>query len=87
MFHSSAASILDYSSEILGFIKAPSIGKIENRAMRILPGVKKFCPLPALSDDIGWLPCRYRRNISIIHSWNRQIKMNNERFTKKGVSA
>ena len=83
IFHSGVASILDYSSEIWGFIKAPSIDKIQNRAMRFLLGVHKFCPLPALSGDIGWLPCRYRRYISIIRYWNRLIQMNNERLTKK----
>ena len=39
--------------------------------------------LPALSGDIGWLPCRYRRYISIIRYWNRLIQMNNERLIKK----
>ena len=55
IFHSGVASILDYSSEIWGFIKAPSIDRIQHRAMRFLLGVHKFCPLPALFGDIGWL--------------------------------
>ena len=83
IFLSRAASILDYSSEIWGFIKAPSIGKIPNRAMRFLLGVHKLCPLPALSGDIGWVPSRYRLYISIFRYWDRLIKMNNERLTKK----
>ena len=51
--------------------------------MRYYLGVHKFCPLPALIGDIGWLPCYIRRQINILRFWNRLIKLDDNRLTKK----
>ena len=32
---------------------------------------------------MGWLPLRYTRQIELLRYWNKLIKMNNDRLTKK----
>ena len=82
-YNAGVASIIDYSSEIWGFIKAFSCDKVQHRAMRYLLGVHRFCPIPALYGDTGWLRSRNRRMINMIRFWNRLILMDNKRLTKK----
>ena len=83
VYHSSVASILDFASETWGYCKAKSADKVQIRALRFILGVHKFCPLPAMSGDVGWLGCKERRFISMIRYWNRLIRMSNNRLTKK----
>ena len=83
VYHSSVASILDFESETWGYCKAKSADKVQNRALRFILGVHKFCPLPAMSGDVGWLGCKERHFISMIRYWNRLIRMSINRLTKK----
>ena len=82
-YNALVTSILDYSSEIWGHIKAPSIDKIQHRAVRFFLGVHKFCPIAAMSGDIGWLRSKDRRKICMIRFWNRLINMRDSRLTKQ----
>ena len=78
IFYSGVASILDYA-EIWGYAKGKSCEKVQGKAIRYYLGVHKFCPLPALIGDIGWLPCHIRRQINILRFWNRLIKLGDNR--------
>ena len=78
VYHSSVASILDFASETWGYCKAKSADQYKI----FILGVHKFCPLPAMSGDVGWLGCKERRFISMIRYWNRLIRMSNNRLTK-----
>ena len=51
--------------------------------MRYLLGVHRFCPIPALYGDTGWLGSRDRRMIIMIRFWNRFILMDNNKLTKR----
>ena len=67
-YNAGVASIIDYSSEIWGFIKAFSCDKVQHLAMRYMLGVNRFCPIPALYGETGWLRSRDRRMINMIRS-------------------
>ena len=53
---------LDLASETFGYCKAKSADKL-----RFILGVHKFCPLPAMSGDVGWLGCKERCFIFMIN--------------------
>ena len=55
--------ILDYGSEIIGYVNTPSSEKVENRAARIFLGTKRFSPKAAVSGDINWTHCTIRHKV------------------------
>ena len=61
LYNSNVCSILDYASEIWGFVEAKACNQIQNRAIRYILGVHKFCLIPALNGDMGWSYCQDRR--------------------------
>ena len=46
-------------------------------------GVHKFAPNLAINGDMGWVSSGNRRNIEMFRYWNRIIKMDPNRITKK----
>ena len=83
LYNASVIPVIEYASEVWGFSKAPSIDKIQNRALRYYLGVHRFCPIPAMYGDTGWLECKYGRYVNMLKYWNRLIKMSDNRLAKK----
>ena len=83
MFNSGVKPILEYGSGIWGHIEAPTINAIQNRAMRFYLGVHKLSPNLALTGDMGWLSPKLSRYVTRIRLWNRLLKMNENRLTRK----
>ena len=46
-------------------------------------GIHRFAPIPGFIGDMGWLPLRYTRQIELLRYWNKLIKLDNDRLTKK----
>ena len=77
--------VMNYGFEIWGcnkFIKAQSV---HNRATHFYSGVHKFASNHAIQGDIAWINCNTRWSINIVRYWNRLIKMENSRLTKKSI--
>lgn len=83
LYTSCIIPILDYSASVWGFKQFQQIDNVQNRAMRYFLGVHSFSPVLLLTGDTGWLPSTYRRWGSMLRFWNRLIKMDNDRLTKK----
>ena len=83
LYNSGVVPILDYASEIWGNTKAPSIDKLQNRAIRFYLGVHKFCPVPALVGEMGWESSSDRRKLRMLKFWNHMIEMDSSRLPKK----
>ena len=60
-----------------------SINSVHNRAIRMFLGVHRFAPISAITGDMGWVPSKIRRFVNMFRFWNRLIKMNDNRLTKK----
>ena len=74
---------MDYCSGVWGFKPHNKADVVQNRAIRYFLGVHRFTPTLALNGEIGWVPCKTRRWVNILRLWNRLVKMNNSRITKK----
>jgi len=57
--------------------------KIQNRATRYYLGVHKNAPDLAVQGEMGWILPEYKYYISCLRYWNRLIKMNPDRLTRK----
>ncbi len=82
LFESNVESIMSYSISTLG-LKDYSFEKIQSRAIRYFLGVHPKTPIPALYGEVGWIQFKYKRWISMCRSWNRFIKMDDERLNKQ----
>lgn len=76
-------SIIDYGAEVTGFDSHRALDDVYNRASRYFIGLNKFCPLPCLSLEMGWLPNRRRRNLCVLRYYNQIHKMEDSRLPKK----
>ena len=65
-FESYVCPVLDYSSEIWGYVNAPKIDTVQNKAMRVFLGVHKFAANQMLDGDMGWYPSKLRRQFSML---------------------
>ena len=83
LYESGIVPILDYGSAIWGFGEHESINSVHNRAIRMFLGVHRFAPISAITGDMGWVPSKIRRFVNMFRFWNRLIKMNDNRLTKK----
>ena len=77
------SSIIEYGSEVWGYSRYDCCDKIQNRAIRFYLGLHKFTPIVTLNAEMGWDCTRNRRWINMLRYWNRLIKMNEDRLTKK----
>ncbi len=59
------------------------IDNVQNRALRLLLGVHKCAPNLSINADMGWIPSKIRRHTAILRMWNRSVKMEDNRLTKK----
>ena len=74
---------MDYCSGIWGYQNFGKLNTIHNRAQRLYLGVHRFAPNLAINGDMGWVNSNTRRKIEMLRLWNRLIKMDNSRLTKK----
>ena len=51
--------------------------------MKVFLGVHKFACNEAVEADMGWFPNSITRTINLLRFWNRLIKLDNDRLTKK----
>ena len=84
LYHSGIVPILDYCSSLWGFCNLDKIDTVQNRAIRLYLGVHKFAPNLSINADMGWIPSKIRRHIEMLRLWNRLLKMEDHRLTKKG---
>jgi exonuclease III len=82
-FETSICPILDYGAEIWGYKKCEQIDSVQMKAMKVFLGVHRFAANLAVLGDMGWLPTEIRRKICMIRYWNRLIKLEDNRLTKK----
>jgi hypothetical protein len=83
LYYSCVVPVLDYCSSVWGFKTFNKIDMIQNRAIRYFLGVHKFTPILSLNGDMGWIITKHRRWVNMIRLWNRIVKMNNSRLTRK----
>ena len=81
-YESYVCPVLDYSSEIWGYINAVKIDLVQNKAMRVFLGVHRYAAIQMLEGDMGWFPSKTRRKVSMLRFWNHLITMNGERLPK-----
>ena len=83
LYHLGVTPILDYCSGIWGYQKFGYIDTVQNRAIRFYLGVHKYAPNLAINGDMGWIGSGVRRKVEMLRYWNRLMKMDSERLTKK----
>ena len=83
LFDSGVLPVLHYSAEIWGYGPHTKCDTILNRAMRYYLGVHRYAPTPGVQGEMAWLSLKYRRYILMTKYWNRLIKLDNDRLTKK----
>ena len=83
MFNTCVVPVLDYSCEIWGKNNVCHSDLIQNKACRYFLGVHNFTAIPALYGEMGWLPSKFRKYMSILRFWNRLVNMPIERLTKQ----
>jgi len=67
---------------VCGYKPQQSADNVQHRAIRYFLGVHRHAPIAAITGEVGWLPCRYRRWINMLRYWNRLNTMNSTRLTK-----
>jgi len=83
LFDTGVVSILNYGAEVWGYGQHAKCDVVVNKAMRYFLGVHKFAPAAALHGDMGWISLKYRRYQVMLKFWNRLVKMDNSRLTKR----
>ena len=79
--------VMEYGAEVWGGIKDAPTDLTQMKAIRAFLGVHKFAPNLAIIGDMGWCPAYIRRKISLLRYWNRLVKLDNDRMTKKILNA
>ena len=83
LFDTGVIPILNYGSEIWGFGTHSKCDTILNKAMRYFLGVHRYAPTAGVQGDMAWMSLKYKRYIKILTFWNRLIKLDNNRLTKR----
>ena len=83
LYEAGVTPILDYCSGVWGSQKFGQIDAIQNRAIRFYLGIHRFAPNLAINGDVGWISSQVRRKVNMLRLWNRMMKLDSERLTKK----
>ena len=83
LYNTGVKSILEYGSEIWGYQHDKVGQRVQYRAIRYFLGVHKTAPLLGLESEMGWLNLKYYYHLSILRFWNRLMKMNQSRLTRR----
>ncbi len=54
-----------------------------DNVLRLFLGVHKFAPNLSINAYMGWIPSKICRHTEILRKWNRLVKMEDNRLTKK----
>lgn len=76
-------SILDYGSEVVGPCNDKLLDDVQHRASRFFLGVNRFCPIPCLNAEMGWLSVQHRQMYSLSRYYKKLLKMDNDHLPKK----
>jgi hypothetical protein len=83
LYNAGVIPILDYCSGVWGFSEFKCLEDIQLKAARYFLGVHKFCPIPAIEGDIGWVKCSTRRKLDIVKLWNKIVMLNDQRLPRR----
>ena len=83
LYETGVKPILNYCSGIWGYQRWKPLQKIQNRAMRFYLGVSKFASTVGIHGELGWWDCESEVKIEMTRLWNRLVKMDGSRLTKK----
>ena len=74
----------NYASEIWGYRGYEQIDQVQNRAIRAYLGIHGFGPNLSIQGVMGWTDGSIRRRVNMVRYWNRLVRLNDDRLTKKG---
>ena len=83
LYTSCVRPILDYGASIWGFNNEKFGQRIQDRAIRYYLGVHRFTPIPGLHSEMGWLNIKFHHFLCMLRYWNRLMKMDSNRLTRK----
>ena len=83
LYNSGVNTILDYGASIWGFGNHKYGQQVQNRAIKYFLGVHKNAPNLAIQSEMGWLNVQYHFYICAFRYWNRLLKINEDRLTKR----
>ncbi len=83
LYLSGVVPVMDYSPGIWGFNNYSECEKIQQRTLRYNMGVHPKTPLLALEGDTEWLHPSVRRHVEMLRFWNRVLKMDENRITRR----
>ena len=83
IFTSCVRPILDYGASIWGFNNERIGQRIQDRAVRYYLGVHRFTPILGLHSEMGWLNIKFHFLLCMLRYWNRLMKMDSCRLTRK----
>ena len=74
---------MDYCASVWGFKSYPKCNTVHNRAIRVYLGVHNKSSNLAIKGDVGWIDPDVRRKLEMIRMWDRLVKMDDNRLTKR----
>ena len=83
LYDTCVAPTILYGAEIFGYKKSSDFEKIQKRALRFFMGVHKNTPILAMMGDMGWVDINIEQSVCMIRYWNRVIKLDQSRLTKR----
>ncbi len=83
MYQANVVPIVDYSSSVWDYANYDFCVKVQYGAIIYFLGVHPKAPLLGLEGHMGWENCKVRHLLAIIRLWNKLIKMNPNRLTKR----
>ena len=85
LYNSGVSSILDYGASVWGYGNHKYGQQVHNRAIKYFLGVHKNAPNLAVQSEMGWLNVQYHFYTCAFRYWNRLLKLNQDRLTKRVV--
>ena len=83
LYHACVVPIMDYCASVWGFKSYPKCNTVHNRAIRVYLGVHNKSSNLAIKGDVGWIDPDVRRKLEMIRMWDRLVKMDDNRLTKR----
>ena len=83
VYETKLVPIMDYSSSVWGAKCYPKTDTLHNRIIRFYLGVHKCTSNAVIQGDMGWAPPIVRRQVNCLRLWNRLVKLDNSRLTRR----
>ena len=83
VYESKLVPIMDYSSSVWGTKCFPKTDTLHNRIIRFYLGVHKCTSNAVIQGDMGWTPPIVHRQLNCLRLWNRLVKMDENRLTRR----